>query len=262
MRSKAASDQFISDTNDFRVKAGAYIIDVGIDIGGLTTDIFGTTYTAGSSDLGAAEYVVVSDTHTADGTLTLGAISVSSGVATRILTASGTVSVGALTVGGDAMRVVTGSGNVNLKAIDLAGTGHPTYSASGGVSLGAVTVVGGATRSVNASGNADLAAIAVGSGKVLAAPMDLFCNNSTPGAQSGETNPTGITDLTPAFSCNVTMLSAAITHVQIQVSAEEDSDFSESLSWDSGWLELTTPITAADTDGKMRIEDIIYGQGA
>jgi hypothetical protein len=249
-----------AESEDFRLVAGSALLNVAEAIATLTTDICGSSRPDGSEDIGAYELQASNDTHTASGGVSLGAVVVG-GAATRAHLASGTVALGALTLSGAAQRVHTASGNLPLGGIDLNGVGHPTYRASGTVALGALTVAGASTRTHNASGGATLGPIAVDGG-ILAAPTDLYCNNGDVGAQSGDTNPSGITDVTPNFSCKITKLSANITHVAVQVSAEGDSDFSEPLSWDSGWIELTTPIVALGTDGTARIEDITYGQGA
>ena len=93
----------------------------------------------------------------------------------------------------------------------------------------------------------------------------LFSNESdgTNGAQSGDNNPTGITDTTPAMSARVyPQEGASITKVQVQVC--QDATFPDTdLEWDSGWIELgTDSITSADLDtaGGARIRDIIYGE--
>jgi hypothetical protein len=121
-----------------------------------------------------------------------------------------------------------------------------------------MTIAGDGTRGVTAEGAIALGDIVVAGG-ILAAPSDLYCGNTD--AQSGDTNPTGITDLTPVFSGKVSKLDANITQVQIQVSAIDDATFVETLSWDSGWLTLAEPITATNTDGMARTENIAYGQG-
>jgi hypothetical protein len=99
---------------------------------------------------------------------------------------------------------------------------------------------------ITGSGTPSLSAI-TGSGKILAAPTTLYCE--------GENNPTAVTDLTPEFSAYCTKLSGDIEDVEIQVSAADDKDFSETPSWSSGWITLDTPLSA-----NGRCEDIEYGE--
>jgi hypothetical protein len=252
-------------TEDFRLSsASSCFVGAGTDIPAIEVDIY-TTDRPASPGIGAHEYVAANDTHTASGGVTLPVIAVGSGEAKRgVLTTTGAVSLGPIVVGdGVVRRVRTASGIVPLGGIDVGGIGHPTYRAEGGVTLGAVAVGGGlVNRRVNLSGGVTLGVVSV-DGSSLGAPSALFCNNGETGAQSGDANPTGITDLTPNFSCKVSKLSSAdITQVSIQVSAVDDDTFLETLSWDSGWLTLTTLISAVGTDGTARIEDITYGQGA
>jgi len=87
-------------------------------------------------------------------------------------------------------------------------------------------------------------------------PDTLYSNDSTPGAQAGETNPVDLTDITPAFSAIVYPNGYAIDEVKIQVS--QDSAFpAETLEWDSPWMTIspTVPDGAGD-----RIADQEYGQ--
>lgn len=146
------------------------------------------------------------------------------------------------------------SGAITLPAVEVAGEVTREITATGAITLAAVSVSGGTGNW--STGAITLPAITV-AGAYIQAPSDLYCNNDPPGAQSGDTNPHGITDTTPNFSAVLYKLAANITHVEIQVSAPGDSDFSEELSWGSGWLELETPISVSAT---RMAEDITYGQ--
>ena len=93
-------------------------------------------------------------------------------------------------------------------------------------------------------------------------PDELYSNDSSPGAQSGETNPIDLTDTTPVFSARVCPNGYAITEIKIQVC--QDPDFPETdLEWDSPWMSLGTNQIATgdvDTNGGARITDQEYGQ--
>lgn len=276
----AASNQFTaltSGSEDFTLLSTADLIDACEAIDGLTDDIFGATRT--SPDIGAVEYATGATPKTADGATTLGSLTIA-GEATRTVTSDGAVTLGAITLAGTGVKGIPASGAFTLGSVDLDGatvreitaTGALTFGGldilgrtvnycTGAFSLGALDLDGSGVRVVDSSGAFTLGEMVIAGG-LLSPPTELFCNNSDTGAQSGETNPTGITDLTPAFSANVTKLDSDITHVQIQVSGEDDDTFTDPLSWDSGWLELTSAIATTDTDAKMRTEDIVYGQGA
>jgi hypothetical protein len=189
------------------------------------------------------------------GAIQLGVIAIA-GEGARTGPASGAITLGKVTVAGEGVRGITGSGAINLNTIDV--DGRTVNYGTGAITLGDMTIAGDGTRGVTAEGAIALGNIVVAGG-ILAAPSDLYCGNTD--AQSGDTNPTGITDLTPVFSGKVSKLDANITQVQIQVSAIDDATFVETLSWDSGWLTLAEPITATNTDGMARTENIAYGQG-
>jgi len=76
-----------------------------------------------------------------------------------------------------------------------------------------------------------------------AAPTSLLCE--------GQTNPAGITDLTPEFSAiyNDPDAGDTATHAQIQV--DDNSDFSSPI-WDSGWIDIP------DVTEGSRCADISY----
>ncbi|MBN2564263.1 MAG: right-handed parallel beta-helix repeat-containing protein [Candidatus Eisenbacteria bacterium] len=92
-------------------------------------------------------------------------------------------------------------------------------------------------------------------GIALPAPTDIHTNETWDTAQSGDHNPSGITDRTPVFSALVEGVDANITHVQVQVASTKEFAPGD-MEYDSGWLELATPI--APTGG--RTEDIEYGR--
>lgn len=90
----------------------------------------------------------------------------------------------------------------------------------------------------------------------LAPPTDLYSNEGSEGAQTGEINPTDMTDTTPVFSAIVHPKDVAVTDVWVQVS--QDPTFSESsLEWSSGWLALNESVGPTASD---RTEDVTYGQ--
>ena len=175
-----------------------------------------------------------------------------SGVGERSVNASGTPSLDNIIALGVSDRVVDGTGAFLLDEIDSSGTAHPEYIGSGTPTLSNITALGTGEKIVIASGTPSLSGITA-VGYVLCCPTILYIHNTD--AQSGDNNPTGITDNTPMFSCHTTKLSSNITKVRIQVSAASDKDFNETLMWDSDFLTLTTPLSAAG-----RIENIEYGQ--
>jgi hypothetical protein len=77
LQSLAPGDQFTSVTDgseDFRLKAGADLIDAGTAIAGLTTDIYGTARPDGEEDLGVAELLAGGTAITGVCTITIPAI--------------------------------------------------------------------------------------------------------------------------------------------------------------------------------------------
>ena len=89
----------------------------------------------------------------------------------------------------------------------------------------------------------------------LAAPTVLYCDDDS--AQAGSENPV-IHGTAPHFSMHaVPITGIAITQVEIQVSAANDGDFSETLSWNPGAITLSEELAA-----EGRTKDVIYGQGA
>lgn len=87
----------------------------------------------------------------------------------------------------------------------------------------------------------------------LPAPTDIYINETWDTAQSGDTNPSGIADQTPVFSAKCYKRDHDVTHVRVQVAT--DAGFSN-VVWDSGFLELATPISVDGT----RTPDIEYGE--
>lgn len=137
---------------------------------------------------------------------------------------------------------------------DINGTVRPngTYWDIGAHEAYAVTPP--VTTSSTSSSSSSSTTILTTSTYTLAIPDTLYSNDTVPGAQLGETNPTNLTDLTPAFSARVFPRSGVLlTQVQIQVN--QNSDFSGTHEWDSGWLTLNDPIATTQS-----IPDIEYGQ--
>ncbi len=125
---------------------------------------------------------------------------------------------------------------------------------------GNVTLVGVAATGITKAerkpltATINLGAVAVSAGALPPPPYALYCADTQVGAQSGSTNPTGITSLEPWFSARVHTSAGPITKIQIQVSAAGDDDFSEALNYDSKWITLIAPVG----DGQ-RFESIQYG---
>ncbi|MBU1178613.1 DUF2341 domain-containing protein [Patescibacteria group bacterium] len=87
------------------------------------------------------------------------------------------------------------------------------------------------------------------------APTTLYSNNTNnpTGAQSGDSNPVGLTDLTPVFSAICNTVSGTCDSAYIEV--DDDSGFGGSPEWQSG------PIDIVDTADSNRIADITYAGG-
>lgn len=83
-------------------------------------------------------------------------------------------------------------------------------------------------------------------------PSDLYCNDDT--AQSGQTNPTGITDLTPAFSAVYNDPDSGDVANKYSIEINTQSDFNGTVMWDSGAAGTSMPNTTAGS----RCQDIIY----
>lgn len=198
---------------------------------------------------------------TSSGAITLGEIELSNGVAEREIASQGAITLGKVTVAGEAERSITCSGAITLGELELSGEVHGPVECDGAITLGELELAGqayvGVISGIMASGAIDLDGLYV-SADMLMVPTALYVNNEDVGAQSGQTNPSDITDMTPVFSFIVSKLSDAdITHVEIEVSAAGDEDFSDTPSWDSGWIELVTPVAVSGT----RTEDIVYARG-
>jgi hypothetical protein len=84
------------------------------------------------------------------------------------------------------------------------------------------------------------------------APTTLYCNNTT--AQSGQTNPTNITDSSPAFSAIYEDPDPGDTANKYRVEVNTQSDFGGTVMWDSG----AAGTSMADTTEGNRSPDIIY----
>ncbi|MGD8765276.1 MAG: DUF2341 domain-containing protein, partial [Desulfobacteraceae bacterium] len=84
------------------------------------------------------------------------------------------------------------------------------------------------------------------------APTTPYCNDST--AQSGLTNPSGITDPTPAFSAIYNDPNSGDIANKYRVEVNTASDFGGTVMWDSG----ANGTSMADTTAGNRCPDIIY----
>jgi len=87
------------------------------------------------------------------------------------------------------------------------------------------------------------------------APTTPYSNNTT--AQSGQTNPTNITDPSPAFSA-IYEDNPGDTANKYRVEVNTQSDFNGTIMWDSG----ASGTTMADTTEGSRCPDIIYAGSA
>ena len=89
------------------------------------------------------------------------------------------------------------------------------------------------------------------------APTTPYSNDTT--AQSGQTNPSGITDPTPAFSAIYNDPDSGDIANKYRVEVNTASDFGGTVMWDSGVFGGTS---MADTTEGNRCPDIIYAGSA
>ena len=205
-----------SSTGDFTLLSGGNLAGAGTALSSVTEDIDGDSRDASTPDIGVDELASAADSTITDQDIGLPSIT-SSGQANRQL------------------------------SIDNQNIGLPSITSSGNVNVNNTVTI--------SNQDISLRPIEVYIEPMLMCPTGLYSNNTIDTAQSGLTNPTNLVDRTPAFSALVGYIDSNITEIKIEVSAENDNDFSETPSWLSEWITLDTALSAAG-----RIEDIEYGE--
>jgi hypothetical protein len=110
--------------------------------------------------------------------------------------------------------------------------------------------------SVNNQDGSNFYGLGVENNAAPTAPTVPYSNNTT--AQSGQTNPSGITDPTPAFSAIYNDPDSGDIANKYRVEVNTASDFSGTVMWDSG----ASGTAMADTAVGNRCPDIIYAGSA